>query len=310
MKVHGISHPGTTRSHNEDAMTWDEELGFVAIADGMGGHQAGEVASNLALEAMLTFMRKSASPGEFVWPLGEEPDLSPAANRLATAIRLGNRSVFKGAEATPQYLGMGTTVVGLLVDGTRVTYAGVGDSRLYAFEQGELRQLTTDDSWMVLLANEPGMTPDILRHHPMRNVLTNVVGAKLELTVEVIEADLPGVTLLLCSDGVHGALTDEMMAEILASEPDLQKASQALVEAAMDNGSTDNVTAVLVQIDAAAPDTVAAEAPAAATAAEDPDKTVISAERSAEIQAAIRAAESEALGRAAAESEADDASRG
>lgn len=252
MKVQGVSDKGTVRSHNEDAMTWDETLGFVAIADGMGGHQAGEVASNLALEAMLTFMRKSATPGDFVWPLGTEPGLSEAGNRLSTAIRLGNRSVFKGAEATPQYVGMGTTVVGVLVDGTRVTYAGVGDSRLYAFQGGTLTQLTTDDSWMVLLANEPGMTPEVLRHHPMRNVLTNVVGAKLELAVEVLQADLPGATLLLCSDGVHGVLTDEMMAAIVAAEPDLQKAAQALVQAAMDHGSKDNVTAVLVGIDAAA----------------------------------------------------------
>lgn len=309
MKVHGISHPGTTRSHNEDAMTWDEELGFVAIADGMGGHQAGEVASNLALEAMLTFMRKSAGPDEFVWPLGEEADLTHAANRLATAIRLGNRSVFKGAEATPQYLGMGTTVVGLLVDGTRVTYAGVGDSRLYAFDGGRLRQLTTDDSWLVLLADEPGMTPEILRHHPMRNVLTNVVGAKLELTVDVIEADLPGVTLLLCSDGVHGALTDDMMAEILSGEPDLQAAAQALVQAAMDNGSTDNVTAVLVSIDPAAG---AEERLRAVDLVEaDPDATIVTTR--ADIIAATRevgAPEPAAAdGGAADGSEATDTSR-
>lgn len=264
-------------------MTWDEELGFVAIADGMGGHQAGEVASNLALEAMLTFMRKSAGPDDFVWPLGEEPGLSRDANRLATAIRLGNRSVFKGAEATPQYLGMGTTVVGLLVDGTRVTYAGVGDSRLYAFENGALRQLTTDDSWMVLLANEPGMTPEVLRHHPMRNVLTNVVGAKLELAVEVLDADLPGATLLLCSDGVHGALSDDMMAEIIAGEPDLQKASQALVQAAMDNGSTDNVTAVLVGIDAAAGEVVQESA----SGSDSAEPTVVF--KAADIQAAVLA---------------------
>lgn len=249
MKVHGISHAGTTRPHNEDAMTWDEELGFVAIADGMGGHQAGEVASNLALEAMLTFMRTSAAPDGWEWPFGTIEGLSLAGNRLSTAIRLGNQRVFTGAEETPQYLGMGTTVVGLLVDGSRVTFAGVGDSRLYSWRDGTLRQLTTDDSWMVLLANEPGMTADILRHHPMRNVLTNVVGARSELTVEIVEAHLPGETLLLCSDGVHGVLPDETMASIIAGEPDLPRAAQALIQAAMDNRSTDNVTAVLVKLE-------------------------------------------------------------
>lgn len=249
MKVYGISLAGTTRPHNEDAMTWDEELGFVAIADGMGGHQAGEVASNLALEAMLTFMRNSATEGHSVWPFGRDESLPLTAERLSTAIRLGNQSVFTGAEANPQYLGMGTTVVGLVVEGARVFFAGVGDSRLYAWKDGTLRQLTTDDSWLVLLANEPGMTPEVLRHHPMRNVLTNVVGAKLDLSVEIAEASLPGETLLLCSDGVHGALPDETMASIIAGEPDLPAAARALVQAAMDGGSTDNVTAVLVRLD-------------------------------------------------------------
>jgi serine/threonine protein phosphatase PrpC len=249
MKVHGISHPGTTRSHNEDAMTWDEELGFVAIADGMGGHQAGEVASQLALDAMLNFMRKSASKADFTWPFGINPLVSFTANRLGTAIRLGNSRVFKGGEESPHYLGMGTTVVALVVEGTRVTYASVGDSRLYAFKDGVLRQLTTDDSWVVLLANEPGMTPEILRAHPMRNVLTNVVGARTELVVDTAEMLVPGETLMLSSDGVHGVLSDETMASIIANEPDLARASQALIQAAMDNRSTDNVTAVLVKVD-------------------------------------------------------------
>jgi PPM family protein phosphatase len=249
MTVHGASHPGTTRSHNEDAMTWDEELGFVAIADGMGGHQAGEVASQLALDAMLRFMRHSAEPDDLTWPYGLNPQLSLTANRLGTALRLGNQSVFTGAEASADHLGMGTTVVAVVVEGTKVTYAGVGDSRLYAFKDGNIRQLTTDDSWLVLLANEPGMTPEILKAHPMRNVLTNVVGAKLDVTFDTAEAVLPGETLLLCTDGVHGVVSDAQMAGILSAEPDLARAAQTLIQTAMDSRSTDNVTAVLVKID-------------------------------------------------------------
>ncbi|MGC4085657.1 MAG: protein phosphatase 2C domain-containing protein [Vicinamibacterales bacterium] len=252
MKVHGISHAGTTRPHNEDAMTWDEELGFVAIADGMGGHQAGEVASRLALEAMLVYLRDSATAEAQTWPFGMDPSRSLTANRLSTALQLGNQRVLQGAEVTPKYQGMGTTVVALLAEGARVTFAGVGDSRLYAWKDGRLRQLTKDDSWLMLLANEPGMTPELLRKHPMRNVLTNVVGAKPELTVVISEAVLPGETLLLCSDGVHGSVPDDMMASIIGAESDLQRAARALIDTAMENKSTDNVTAVLVRIDDAA----------------------------------------------------------
>ncbi|MBS1819201.1 MAG: serine/threonine-protein phosphatase [Acidobacteria bacterium] len=230
-------------------MTWDEALGFVAIADGMGGHQAGEVASQLALDAMLTFMRESAGPGEIAWPFGEDVTLSRAGNRLSNAVRLGNRSVWQGAEASPKFLGMGTTVVAVVVEETRVTYAGVGDSRLYAWKDGRLRQLTVDDSWVNLLVSEGGLAPEMVRTHPLRNVLTNVVGAKPDLRVLVTEAMLPGETLLLCSDGVHGSVSDEMMADIIGAEPDLQQAAQALAYAAMDHRSTDNVTAVLVSVD-------------------------------------------------------------
>jgi protein phosphatase len=230
-------------------MTWDEELGFVAIADGMGGHQAGEVASRLALDAMLNFMRKSAVNRDFTWPFGVNPRASLTANRLGTAMKLGNRRVFKGAEESPDYTGMGTTVVALVVEGSLITYASVGDSRLYAFKNGQLRQLTRDDSWLVMLSNEPGMTPEILRSHPMRNVLTNVVGARPELAVDPAETVVPGETLLLCSDGVHGSVPDELMASIIAGEPDLQKAAHTLIQTAMDRRSTDNVTAVLVRID-------------------------------------------------------------
>jgi PPM family protein phosphatase len=249
MKVHGVSHPGTTRTHNEDAMTWDEELGFVAIADGMGGHQAGEIASQLALDAMLNFMRTSAADVFDAWPFGLDAGLSRAANRLVTAIQLGNRAVLAAAEEKSEYLGMGTTVVALVVDRSTVTYAGVGDSRLYAFANGALRQLTSDDSWVALVAREPGMTPEVLRRHPMRNVLTSVVGARLDLPVETAQLSAPGETLLLTTDGVHGVLTDAAMGSIIAREPDLQRTAEALVQAAMDGRSTDNVTAVLVKID-------------------------------------------------------------
>jgi protein phosphatase len=250
MNVHGVSHPGNTRPINEDAMTWDLDLGFVAVADGMGGHQAGEVASSLALDVILNFMRKSAATDDYTWPFGVNPRVSLTANRLGTALKLGNRRVFKRSEEVPDYLGMGTTVVALVVEGSRVTFASVGDSRIYAYKEGALQQLTRDDSWVVMLSKEPGMTPEMLRSHPMRNVLTSVVGARPELDVEPAEIDLSEATLLLCTDGLHGVVPDDVIADVLDHEPNLQRATDALVQTALERDSKDNITAVLVRLDA------------------------------------------------------------
>jgi protein phosphatase len=221
-------------------MVWDAAIGFVAVADGMGGHQAGEVASRLALDSISAFIKKSAETDDITWPFGVNPSLSATANRLLTAMKIGNRRVFRKSEEVPDYLGMGTTVVALIVNDSVVTFASVGDSRIYAFAGGELRQLTRDDSWAVVLAQESGVTGEALRKHPMRNVLTNVLGAKAEVPLE-------GQTLVLCSDGLHTALPHDVMASILASEPDLSQAADALIRSALERDGSDNITVVLAR---------------------------------------------------------------
>jgi len=233
-------------------MTWDVAIGFVAIADGMGGHQAGEVASSVALESILNFMRKSAVNDDFTWPFGVDPGLSLTANRLITGLRIGNRRVFRQSEEVPDYTGMGTTVVALVADGATVTYASVGDSRMYSFRDGRLKQLTRDDSWLVMMSEEAGADAAALRGHPMRNVLTSVIGARPELQVRAAEMTIDKETLLLCTDGMHGAVSDEKMAGILKAAADPQAAVQALVRAALDAGGKDNITVVLVSHDGVA----------------------------------------------------------
>jgi len=246
LKVHGLSHPGK-RQTNEDAMAWDVAIGFVAVADGMGGHQAGEVASRLALDAILSFMRKSAASNDFTWPYGVDPGCSLTANRLVTALKIGNRRVYKRSEEVPDYLGMGTTVVAAVADGPVVTFANVGDSRLYEFANGQLRQVTRDDSWSVMLAEESGVAPEALRSHPMRNVLTNVVGARPELDVTAGEVKMTDQTLVLCSDGLHTVVPSDVMTAILVQEPHLEQAADALVRAAVDRDASDNITVVLAR---------------------------------------------------------------
>jgi PPM family protein phosphatase len=247
LKVHGVSHPGNRRKTNEDAMIWDAAIGFVAVADGMGGHLAGEVASRMALDSISAFVRKSAETDDITWPFGVNPGLSAAANRLVTAMKIGNRRVFSQSAEVPAYLGMGTTVVALIADDSRATFSSVGDSRLYSFAGGELRQLTRDDSWAVMLAEESGVSREELRKHPMRNVLTNVLGAKAELEVSVGEIALNGQTLMFCSDGLHTALPHDVMTSILARERGLKQAAETLLRSALDLDGSDNITIVLAR---------------------------------------------------------------
>jgi protein phosphatase len=250
-RAFGVSDKGRVRKGNEDAFACAEDVQLFIVADGMGGHSAGEVASQLAIEAIVGFIRRSAEGSEFSWPYGIDPNLSFDGNRLRTAIYLANRRVFRAAEANDDYTGMGTTVVCALLAGDRLIIGHVGDSRLYMKSDAGLQQLTRDDSWAAtILANELGGDKAALSKHPMRNVLTNVLGARDQTDVHMAETSLKGnELLLLCSDGLHSALEDRAIDDLLASTSDVEHAAHALVAAALDGGSRDNVTALLVQCD-------------------------------------------------------------
>ena len=175
-------------------------------------------------------------------------------NRLRTAIFLANRKVFRAAESSDDYGGMGTTIVGLLISGAHASVGSVGDSRVYIRAGGALEQLTRDDTWAAtILAQDPEMRIEDIEHHPMRNVLTNVLGGRPTVDVHVTERVLlGGEVLLLCSDGVHGVLDAAALARILESTPDVAAAAQAIVDTALDQGSRDNVTALVVRYEAEA----------------------------------------------------------
>jgi serine/threonine protein phosphatase PrpC len=247
MKVSGATHQGNVRTSNEDGMRWDEAIGFAAVADGMGGHQAGEVASSLALEALHNFLRRSAASNDFTWPYGISPSLSLAANRLMTGFKLANKRVFKQSEETPDYVGMGTTLVAVVLADGVLAVASVGDSRVYSFVDGALRQLTEDDSWLAVLSHEQGLTTEKLSHHPLRNVLTKVVGAQLDLDMTVQEFESKGQTILLASDGLYNALPEDVMRTTLCDRAPHGDAAAALVREALARDARDNVTAVVVE---------------------------------------------------------------
>jgi protein phosphatase len=252
LTVSSRSDLGTVRKINEDALVWDPEVSLLAVADGMGGHNAGEVAARMTLDIVQLFLHKSSSDKECTWPFGVDPKVSFAANRLITAIKVANRRVFRASEGNPAYTGMGTTLIAAMAEGAQLTFSSVGDSRLYIFAGGELQQLSRDDSWATLLSKESGLDVAAFEKHPMRHVLTNVVGARVDLDVSTGELDLvEGQTIMLSTDGLHGALSDDVMRSILGSEADLEQAAELLVKTAVEQDGKDNATVLLARYTAA-----------------------------------------------------------
>jgi PPM family protein phosphatase len=242
------THPGTVRAINEDTVLWDPELSLLAVADGMGGHNAGEVASRLAIETIRMFLEKSAESHDCTWPFGVDVAVSLETNRLRTAVKLANRRIFRESEERVEYTGMGTTVVAALAAGPRVTFVSVGDSRIYVVGERELQQVSRDDSFMGLLSKEAGLDAKALESHPLRHVLTNVVGAKPDLEVSGDEFELhDGQTILLCSDGLYGAVPEPQLHALATSDVDLDQAADAMLRAAIESMADDNVSLLLTR---------------------------------------------------------------
>lgn len=245
----GRTDVGRRRKINEDSFLVSPEAGLYAVCDGMGGHNAGEVASKMAIETIAAFIERSGVEKEITWPWGLDANLSFDANRLKTAVRLANARVFQAADNREELTGMGTTVVALVVSDRLMTIASAGDSRCYLVRGGELRQLTRDDSWVSAALGEGILNSDDVEHHPLRNVITKAVGARDTIDLDLVEHRLePGDLVMLCSDGLHGMINDQEIARILGSgERTLEDASARLIEAANEAGGRDNVTVVLLR---------------------------------------------------------------
>jgi protein phosphatase len=237
------------RALNQDCLEWDLGLGLFVVADGMGGHNAGEVASHLAIEAIREFIAESARTSDFTWPFPFESAYSMDANRLLTAVRLANRRVYHEGCANEALEGMGTTVVAVLVNGDRAVMVGVGDSRIYRWRDGELAQITSDDTWLAAVmgvqdADRAEST------HPLKHVLTSVVGTREDVRPTAREESLlPGDRLVLCSDGIHGRLDNPAIAAVLRAGGTADRVAEALVGAAVDRHTSDNATALVIAVD-------------------------------------------------------------
>ena len=248
IEAFGRTDVGRRRKVNEDSFLVAPESHLYAVCDGMGGHNAGEVASRMAVETLAAFVERSGVEKEITWPWGLDANLSFEANRLKTAIRLANSQVFQSADSDEELTGMGTTVVAALVSGNTMTLGSAGDSRCYLVRDQQLRQLTQDDSWVSAALGEGILNSDDVERHPLRNVITKAVGARDSIDLEVIEQTLQaGDVALLCSDGLHGMVNDGEIARILVSgSGSLEEVTASLVDAANEAGGRDNVSAVLL----------------------------------------------------------------
>ena len=236
------------RKMNQDHHGLWPDLGLFVVADGMGGHNAGEVASHLAVETIYSFIKESANAPDITWPFGIESTRSLEANRLTTAVRLANRKIYGEGARSPDLSGMGTTVVAVLVAGDRITLASVGDSRIYRMRNGSIEQLTRDDTWLASVLgakNADEADPE----HPLRHVLTSVVGTKDDVKPGAREEQLEsGDRFVLCTDGVHGKLDANAVASVLREAASAADGAARLVKEALTRGTTDNATAVVINV--------------------------------------------------------------
>ncbi len=233
VEAFGLSDIGCVRRNNEDAFALCDDIGLYVVADGMGGAQAGERASQLAVETLVHSLQQNGTRD---------------AAALRHAFEEANRRVLDAANSDSKLEGMGTTLVAALVDGDEVLIASVGDSRAYIWEDGRLSALTEDQTWVNEVGRRLGMDEASLKTHPMRHVLTMAIGVSYPLRMYAnTYRPARDAQFLLSSDGLHGVVGPETITEILSREISLEQKCHSLVEAARQAGGPDNITVVLLR---------------------------------------------------------------
>ncbi len=249
----GDTSVGMKRNHNEDnyVIVQDEDL-FI-VADGMGGHASGEVASQLAIDTMKDFFRATGQDPEATWPYKMDKTRGYQENRLITGVKLANLRIFESAQRNAGQRGMGTTMVALLAVDDGVLVGHVGDSRVYRLRDGKLTQLTEDHSLLNDYIKMKRLTPEEIANFPHKNVIVRALGMKESVKVDCfLDKPEPGDVYVLCTDGLSGPLSDEEIREITnAATGDLSSACKNLIERANKNGGPDNITVVLTKVLAA-----------------------------------------------------------
>jgi PPM family protein phosphatase len=242
--------PGLRRSSNEDSYCTRPDLGLFVVADGMGGHVAGEVASRVAVETIQNFIAETAGADKHrTWPFPFEPQVSLEGNRLKAAFRLANRQIANAMADSADLRGMATTASAVLAGKATACVGHVGDSRIYALRAGVLQQITDDHSWVEEQVRAGTMTASAARQHPWRNVVTRALSGGTDPEVDIVElSPRGGERFLLCSDGLSGVVTHETIASILGAAEPLETVCDRLIAAANEGGGPDNITALVLEV--------------------------------------------------------------
>ncbi len=239
---------GMKRSHNEDYFALIEDEQLFIVADGMGGHACGEVASKLSADVIGEFYRHSKDQ-DATWPYRYDHNLSYVENRMVAAVRLANARIHQKSQSDAGLRGMGTTLVGALVLNDTIYVAHVGDSRVYRVRNGDIKQLTRDHSLLEDYRDaRPDMTEEEARNFPHKNVITRALGMRDNVQVDINKFEIQdGDRYLLCSDGLSGMLDDDALHEIVTAHDDLEQGVSELIRRANEAGGTDNITAMVVE---------------------------------------------------------------
>ena len=241
--------PGLRRYENEDRICANPKLGLFVVADGMGGHAGGEVASQLAVESIQAMTQETNGLGpKDTWPIPFDHHVGNNGNRLRAGFDFANKCIAKRAFETNSLQGMGTTAVAILLADTTVALAHVGDSRAYLFRDEKLARLTRDHSWVEEQVQAGMLTEAAARNHPRRNIVTRAISGG-ELDVELSELSLKtGDRLMLCSDGLSTVLTDQEIEEVISRTTDAQASCDELVRLTNAEGGPDNVTVLILDV--------------------------------------------------------------
>ena len=240
---------GMKRTHNEDYFSLIEDEQLFMVADGMGGHASGEVASKMAAETINEFYQRTRDDDDATWPYKMDRSLSYIENRLVCSIKLANLRIYETSMRDIRYKGMGTTIVTVMVCGDKIYVGHVGDSRAYRVREGEIVQLTRDHSLLEDYKEaKPDMTEEEERNFPHKNVITRALGMR-----ETVQVDIRGFQIksgdvyVLCSDGLSGMVHDDQIRDITKNATNLERAVAELVDMANRAGGTDNITTLLLQ---------------------------------------------------------------
>lgn len=248
-RAYGLSDLGKVRKLNEDSFLVSDDLKLYLVADGMGGHAAGDVASRKSIELIKAFIERTAKDNDITWPFEINPELAPEANKLIAAVQIANKKIYEMSSTNPKLKGMGTTIAGLSIAKTKGYIVHVGDSRVYLMRNGRLKQITEDHSWVNEQVKENVITKEEAKQHRWKNVITRALGSEREVKVDLQEEDIvSGDIFLICSDGLSGIVERKMIEDIIKKHiNNLSKAAEKMIDYANDIEGVDNITAILVE---------------------------------------------------------------